>query len=154
MTINMFGWAGLLAMSAIAAPWMTDAIAQNVPQPQQNDVRAAVARINPTRPIQVRVISQTQEPVVASIVPAAGYRNLAPGQTVTFGRLHTSYLPLPMDLQVTLQNTPDPNNPVQVFLDVKPVGNEIVVRVKTSTGGNGSPSQTVNVDDKGAIYIY
>lgn len=154
MTIKTFAWVGLLVIGAIATPWLTVAIAQDTPQPQQNDVRAAVARINPKRPIQVRVVSQTQEPVVASIIPAAGYRNLGPSQTVTFGRLHTSYLPLPMDLQVTLQNTPDPNDPVQVFLNVKTVGNEIVVNVKTAKTGSGSPSQTVNVDEKGAIYIY
>lgn len=122
-------------------------------EPQQNDRRTAIARVNPKRPIQVRVISRTNVPVVASMVPAVGDRPLAPGQSVIFGRLHTSYLSLPMDVQVSLVNTPDPNNPIGVSLDVKTVGNEIIVSVRTTPAGTNS-AQTVDIDQQGLIYLY
>jgi len=121
---------------------------------QQNDNRPPIARVNPKKPIQIRVVSQAKVPVVASTIAAAGDRVIAPGKTTTFGRLHTSYLPLPLDLQITLQETPDPNNPLRVYLDVKTGGNEIIVTVRTRFGGIGNSSQAVNIDEKGAIYIY
>jgi hypothetical protein len=123
-------------------------------EPQQNDRRGAIARVNPKKPIQVRIISQTNVPVVASMVPAVGDRPVAPGKSVIFGRLHTSYLSLPMDLQVALAKAPDPKKPIGVFLDVKTAGNEIIVGVKTSQTGSGNSSQTINVDQNGLIYLF
>ncbi len=121
---------------------------------QQNDTRAAIAQINPNKPIQIRIVSRASVPVVASVLTLTGDRPIAPGKSITFGRLHTSYLSLPLNLQVSLQNTPDPTKPIRVFLDVKTVGNEIVVGVTTSLTGSGNASQTVNVDEKGSIYLY
>lgn len=123
-------------------------------EPQQNDRRSAIARIDPKKPIQIRVVSQTTLPVVTSTVAAAGDRPLAPGQTVTYGRLHTSYLPLPLDLQITLQDTPDPNNPQSLFLDVKTVKNEIIVTVRTGRSDRGNSSQALSIDATGAIYVF
>lgn len=123
-------------------------------EPQQNDRRPAIAKVNPQKPIQIRVISRTQEPVVASVIPVVGDRPVAPGKSVTFGRLHTSYLPLPMNVQVSLQNDVDPNQPVSVYLDVKTAGNEIIVGVRTAVAGTGNTSQTVNVSPQGLIYVF
>jgi hypothetical protein len=86
--------------------------------PQQNDLRPPIAKVNPTKPIQVRVISQTNVPVVARVVAKTDDRLVAPGQSVTFGRLHTNYLPLPFNIQVSLQNTPDPDQPIGVLLEM------------------------------------
>lgn len=149
----------VLVSVAIGAMSVTQlAIAQKVPanqmEPQQNDRRPPIARVNPQKPIQIRVVSRANVPVVASTIAAAGDRVVAPGQTITFGRLHTSYLSLPLDLQITLQETPDPNNPIGVYLDVKTSGNEIIVGVRTAQAGSSNSSQTINVDQKGAIYVF
>ncbi len=155
MKLGFIALAGLMALGAIATTSLVMAQG-NQPttvEPQQNDRRPAIARVNPNKPIQIRVISQTTVPVVASMVPAVGDRPVAPGKSVTFGRLHTSYLSLPMDLQVSLAKTPDPAKPTGVSLEVKTAGNEILVGVKTSpTAGNSA--QTINVDQKGLIYLY
>lgn len=123
-------------------------------EPQQNDLRAAIARVNPKQPIQVRVISRTNVPVVTTVASVTDDRPVAPGQTVTFGRLHTSYLSLPLDLQVSLQNNPDPAKPIGVFLDVKTVGNEVILGVKTSITPSGASSRAIRVDKQGSIYLY
>ncbi|MEX0269337.1 hypothetical protein AB3R30_09345 [Leptolyngbyaceae cyanobacterium UHCC 1019] len=155
MKLGTVALAGLMTMGAIASTHLV--IAQdNQPVPvesQQNDRRAAIARINPKKPIQIRVVSQTTVPVVASSVPAVGDRPVAPGKSVTLGRLHTSYLSLPLDLQVSLAKTPDPDQPIGVSLDVKTAGNEIIVGVKTSPTAVNS-AQTINIDQKGLIYLY
>jgi hypothetical protein len=156
MKMGVIASAGFMAMLVIATSHYVRA-QENQPapaSPQQNDRRGAVAKINPQRPIQIRVVSQTSVPVVASFAQAASDRPVLPGKSVTFGRLHTSYLSLPIDMQVSLQTTPDPNKPTRVFLDAKVVGNEIVVTVSTSPTGVGNSSQTIHVDEKGLIYLY
>lgn len=155
MKLGLVALAGLMTIGVATTSQMVMAQGnQPAPvEPQQNDRRPAIAKVNPNKPIQIRVISQTTVPVVASMVPAVGDRPVAPGKSVTFGRLHTSYLSLPIDLQVSLAKTPDPAKPISVFLNVKTAGNEIIVGVKTSpTSGNSA--QTMNVDQKGWIYLY
>lgn len=155
MNLSTVALAGLMTMGVLASTHLGMAQEnQPVPvEPQQNDRRPEIARINPKKPIQIRVVSQTTVTVVASSVPAVGDRLVTPGKSVTVGRLHTSYLSLPMDLQVSLAKTPDPAQPIGVSLDVKTVGNEIIVGVKTSpTAGNSA--QTINIDQKGLIYLY
>jgi hypothetical protein len=164
MNVGMVALAGFMTLGTTFAgtpqfPMMTQPIIaqENSPQPvepQQNDRRAAIAKINPQKPIQIRVVSQTTVPVVASLGAAVGDRPVAPGKSVTFGRLHTRYLSLPIDLQVSLKNSPDPANPIRLFLDVKTVGNEVIVGVRTSLTGSGNSSQTVDIDQKGLIYIF
>jgi hypothetical protein len=164
MKLGIVGLAGLVMMSAmvLGTTQLQGATQMSVTQvdrpasaePQQNDRRPAIAKVNPQKPIQIRVISRTKEPVVASVIPVVGDRPVAPGKSVTFGRLHTSYLPLPMDLQVSLQNDVDPNKPISVYLDVKTVGNEIVVGVRTAASGTGNTSQTVNVNSQGLVYVF
>lgn len=156
MNLGTVALAGLMTMGAIASTHLVMA-QENQPAPmapQQNDWRAAVARINPKQPIQIRVVSQTTVPVVASLGSAAGDRPVAPGKSITFGRLHTSYLLLPLNLQVSLQETPNPDQPIRLYLDVRTASNEIIVGVKTASTGAGNSSQTINVDDKGAIFVY
>ncbi|XGV97890.1 MAG: hypothetical protein ACAF41_02945 [Leptolyngbya sp. BL-A-14] len=158
MKLGTVALAGLMVVGTVGAIVSTDRVtaqeAQPVPgTPQQNDRRAAIAQINPQKPIQIRVISQTDVPIVASTVQA-GDRPIAPGNSVTFGRLHTSYLTLPINLQVLLQDNPDPAKPTGVFLAVKTAGNEIIVSVKTSLTESGSSSRAINIDKRGFIYLY
>jgi len=155
MKLNQFALVGLMLLGALTCTQpVRSQDAQSTASPQQNDVRAAVARINPKKPIQIRVVSQTNVFVIASLGPIAGDRIVAPSKSVTFGRLHTSYLPLPLNLQVTLKETPTPDKPIRLFLNVRTSGNEIIVGVKTSLTGAGNSSQTINVDATGAIYLY
>jgi hypothetical protein len=150
--------AGLMVMGTVGAIASTNHVTAQEAQPvtgtpQQNDRRAAVAQLNPQKPIQIRVISQTNVPIVASLFQA-GDRAIAPGKSVTFGRLHTSYLTLPINLQVLLQDNPDPAKPTGVFLAVKTAGNEVIVSVKTSLTESGTSSRAINIDKQGFIYLY
>lgn len=155
MTLIRFAWVGVTAVGMIISPLVLAQQAEPPAiEPQQNDQRAAIARIDPQKPIQIRVVSRSNLPVIASLGATIGDRPVAPGKSVTFGRLHTSYLPLPLDLQVTLKDTPDPNNPLGVFLNIKTVGNEVVVEVKTAFSSQGNSSQTVTIDPKGAVYRF
>lgn len=160
-SLFLAGWVALGAVVAVVGQVpitnqqvMAQQTAPAPGEPQQNDRRPSIARINPQRPIQIRVVSRTNIPVVASLGTAVGDRPVAPGTSVTFGRLHTSYLSVPLDLQVTLQDSSDPNNPIGVFLDVKTAGNEIIVNVKTAASSGGNTSQTVSIDQKGLIYVF
>jgi hypothetical protein len=156
MKLAITAVAGLITIGAVSTIQLVMAQGQQpVPvAPQQNDRRAAIAKISPNQPIQIRVINRTNAPIVTSIVSITDDRPVASGQSTTFGRLHTSYLPLPLNLQVSLQNTPDPNKPVGVSLDVTTAGNEIIVGVKSSTTSSGNSSQTVDINAQGLIYIY
>ncbi len=151
-----FALVGLMLLGTISATQrVTAQDGTSTPvEPQQNDARVAVGQINPKKPIQIRVVSQTKVPVVASLGTAAGDRIVAPGKSVIFGRLHTSYLLLPLDLQVTLKDTPDPNNPLSVYVSAKPAGNEIIVTIKTALSGSGNSSQTMHVNEQGGIFVY
>jgi len=124
-------------------------LSQNVAA-QPNDQRSPIAQIDPSKPIQIRVVSQTNIPVEASIVPAVGFRTLLPGQSITFGRLHTKFLSLPLDLQVT---NPNAGLRLGIFLDVQTRGNEVIVGVKTQRErGNGT--QSLDIDAGGNIYRF
>jgi len=158
MKLGIVALAGLMVVGTVVANISIDRVMAQEAQPvtgtpQQNDRRAAIAQINPQKPIQIRVISQTDVPIVASTVQA-GDRSIAPGQSVTFGRLHTSYLTLPINLQVLLQDNPDPAKPTGVFLAVKTAGNEIIVSVKTALTESGTSSRAINIDKQGSIYLY
>jgi hypothetical protein len=155
MKWNRVALVGLMLVSGIGGIQRGMAQTKPVPrEPQQNDRRSAIAQINPRQPIQIRVVSQTTVPILASLVTVTDDRLVAPGKSVTFGRLHTSYLSLPIDLQVSLKETPDPNNPVRVFLNVQTSGNEVIVNVRTALSGAGNASQAMNIDQKGGIYLY
>ncbi|CAA9588327.1 hypothetical protein AVDCRST_MAG81-4391 [uncultured Synechococcales cyanobacterium] len=158
MKLGTVALAGFMVLSALGAIASTHLVTAQETQPapvapQQNDQRAAIARINPQKPIQIRVISQTDVPVVASTFQASA-RLVAPGKSVTFGRLHTSYLSLPINLQVSLKNNPDPTQDIRVYADVKTSGNEIIVGVKTAQTGSGNSVEAINVDQQGLIYLY
>lgn len=155
MKYNLLALAGLLTLTAIAAPEQATTQQKPAPaEPLQNDVRPPSGRINPNRPFQIRVVSRTKDPVIATLLPAAGDRPLAPGKSVTFGQLHTKYLQLPVDLQVSLVDVPDPNNPVSVFLDLNVSGNQVNVFVRTAASGSGNASQSIDINEKGLIYVY
>lgn len=154
-TVILVGCVTLGAALPITAQWVeAQGTAPSQVEPQQNDRRPAIARVNPKKPIQIRVVSQTNVPVVASTIAANGDRVVAPGKTVMFGRLHTSYLPLPLDLQITLQDTPDPEKPLRIFLNVQTAGNEVIVNVRTGFTGVGNSSQAISIDETGAIYVF
>jgi hypothetical protein len=155
---STFVLAGCIALGmslALTKQWVgAQGTQPNPVEPQQNDRRAPIARVNPKKPIQIRVVSQASVPVVATTIVADGDRLVAPGKTVTFGRLHTSYLPLPLDLQITLRDTPDPEKPIRVFLNVQTAGNEVIVNVRTGFTGVGNSSQTISLDEAGRIYVF
>lgn len=130
---------------------------RNYPIQMAQDVRESVASIDPTQPIQIRVVSQTDTPVIATLVePAVGDRPIPPRQSVTFGRLHTSYLPLPIDMTAYVE-VPE----TRLYIAVTTSGNEIIINVTTASTTNdthteslGNPTQSMYVDENGLIYVY
>jgi hypothetical protein len=78
-----------------------------------------------------------------------------PGQTVIFGRLHTSYVPLPINLTAYVQDAL-----VKLDFDVSVRGNEIILTGATvpcaasGCGPDNAPTRSLEVDAQGDIYYY
>ncbi|MCU0544226.1 MAG: hypothetical protein MUE44_18960 [Oscillatoriaceae cyanobacterium Prado104] len=151
MKLNSLIGASLLIIGAIA-PITPTAAQQSAPVPglpQQNDRRSPVAQINPSKPIQIRVANQSSVDIqVVLVEPTSRERSVKPQQSVTFGALHTSYLPPPIDLTI-YTNVKDTN----LRADIAVVNNELIVTV-TSKPGTYGLTRSLEVNSGGAIYIY
>lgn len=131
--------AALAPVAASALP--TDAIAQNV--------RQTVGQVNPSKPIQLKIINGGRASVTCRLSrPASNDRIVAAGDTVTFGNLNAQYLPPPIyflaypaDLDIGLS--------MDVFAENNVV--TIIIGAQLSdTPGNTA----VTVDANGAVYLY
>lgn len=118
-------------------------------EPQINDDRQSVTKIDPQKPIQITVKNQSGVAIIVLLTePASSERKVLPDQSTAFGRLHTSYLPLPIDL---MTYTDVPGKQLRGNLEVKE--NEILVTIKTAKTNNGQ-TKSVRVDEAGNIYLY
>ncbi|AKG21359.1 hypothetical protein [Calothrix sp. 336/3] len=153
--------AGLIMIGAIAPKYGDFAIAQsefkNAQQSepiqdkprQYNDRRSPVAKINPKKPIQIRIVNQSKVDILTLLTePTSREQNVRPQKSVTFGRLHTNYLPPPIDLTVY-------TNVQETNLDarIKVIGNELIVTITAKPATYGM-TRAVYVDEQGAIYLY
>ena len=135
----------LLATAITGAICPPSAIAQI----DQNDNRPPIAKINPQKPIQIRVINQANEQIIAVLTePASNDRAIAPQQFVTFGILHTSYLPLPINLIIYTER-----NSKNLNMALEAVGNEVIVRVNGQREIAGVTS-AVHINPAGNIFLY
>lgn len=127
--------------------------AKSVAQTQPSDPDRPVASVNPTQPLQIRVINQADSDVAVTsqlIQPASNEREVAPGSSVIFGRLHTSYLPLPLQLMLYVKSAD-----IGLKSDVRVVNNEMIVTVMAKPAASPAVpgAQTVNVDATGNVYL-
>ncbi len=145
---------GTVAMGVVALKQSVIAYPTNQPTQIAQDTREPIGSIRPDQPIQIRVVSRTDVPLIATLVePAVGDRPVAPQQSVTFGRLHTSYLSLPIEMTVYVEE-----QGIDVFFEVSTSGNEIIVDVttvvETEDEQPGNSTQSIQVDKQGLIYLY
>lgn len=137
------------ATETVAQPAQLPLIAQTT---EPASVRPAIASVDPNQPIQIRVINQSAINVnIASqlMQPASDERVASPENSVTFGRLHTSYLPLPLDLSIFAMG----NDVSLENLKVSVVDNEIIVTV-AAVPGVTTEARAIVVDETGSIYLY
>lgn len=109
----------------------------------------AIASVDPDRPIQIEVVNAGGVPVTSKLTqPPSSDRRVTPGNSVTFGTTHTSYLPLPINLLVSPE-TQD----IGLSLYVSAAGN--VVRVVVAQARSDIPGSTsVRIATDGGIYVY
>ncbi|MEA5571942.1 hypothetical protein [Calothrix sp. UHCC 0171] len=153
MKLSILVVVGLITMGVIAQSELTTAQqSEQVPNTsqQQNDRRSPIAaKINPNKPIQIRVVNQSNVNILAVLAePTSRERNVIPQKSVTFGTLHTSYLPPPIDLTV-YTDVKDTNLRAQV----KVVRNELIVTI-TGQPATFGITRSIYVDEKGSIYVY
>ncbi|MEO0405734.1 MAG: hypothetical protein AAF289_00125 [Cyanobacteria bacterium P01_A01_bin.135] len=145
----------LLTAAPISSQGVAELAAPIDPIAQTNEpatARPAIAAVDPNQPIQIRVVNQSDIDVnIASrlVQPASDERIAEPQGSVTFGRLHTSYLPVPIDLSIFARG----NGISLENLQVAVVNNEIIITVAAAPGV-AAESRAIRVDEAGNIYLY
>ncbi|OKH38017.1 hypothetical protein NIES2101_36250 [Calothrix sp. HK-06] len=152
MKLRIVFLVGLIAMGVTAQPEFTTAqqseSVQQAPQ-QRNDRRESIANINPNKPIQIRVVNQSNVSILVVLAePTSREHNVPPQKSVTFGTLHTSYLPPPVDLTVYTDV-----KEMNLRTQIKVVNNELIVTVRAKPATYGI-TRSIYIDPKGAIYLY
>ncbi len=109
-----------------------------------------VARINPNRPVQIRVINPGSATVIATLTqPASAERRVPPGGSTTFGSTTRSFLPLPIELVIY---PVDPS--VAVAIEVLASNNVVEVIVSQQLSGGSSGNLAVSIESNGDIFRY
>jgi hypothetical protein len=133
---------GLGVILLITAPSGVIAAPISSPQVQSEDVVRwePLARIKLDQPFQVEVKNTTPETLDYLVSTQTNFRTIAPGETVVMNSLS-----LPLFLNINAQRSTG----VKYLLSVEE--NRVKVSLKL-TAGQGDT--TLNIDDKGAIYLY
>ncbi|GAB4374872.1 MAG: hypothetical protein Kow00121_19880 [Elainellaceae cyanobacterium] len=137
------------AFGTVAFPIAVSAISPIAPIEIAQIEIAPVARVNPDRPIQIRVENATSIPIRSRLTqPASAERTIAAGDSTSFGSTTTSYLPLPINLLVY----PEQNNVgLALYVDTE----ENLVRVVIAAAASDTPGSTsMRIAPTGGIYIY
>jgi hypothetical protein len=127
----------------------TESVPKSIAQPQLNDRRLPIAKINPNKPIQIRVMNSSKGDIqIALAEPASEEVTVKPEKFVTFGRLNKSFLPLPINLTIytNVKNT-------NLNAAIRVENNELIVTITSKTNVFGA-SREVNVNKKGNIFLY
>jgi hypothetical protein len=128
---------GLVVVLAVAAPSRTIA----APVQSQDVVQwEPLARIKLDQPFQVEVKNTTSETLDYLVSTQTNFRSIAPGETVVMNSLK-----LPLFLNINAQRSTG----VKYLLSVEE--NRVKVSLKLTPGQGDT---TLNIDDKGAIYLY
>jgi hypothetical protein len=99
-----------------------------------------LARVKPEKPVAVVLHNTTREPLEYIITTHTNFRTLAPGQKVI---LRDFALPTFVNINATRS--------IGVKYGLKVKGNKVLVDLRLTPGQGDT---TLNIDDKGAIYLY
>jgi hypothetical protein len=144
-----FALSGLLGLGAIAQSNSVMAQQGYLSQvPQTNDMRKPISQIDPNKPLQIRVVNKSSVNIKALIKGVTTERMATPSNSVTFGRLHTSYLPLPISLIVytAAENT-------NLMPEITVINNELIVTFTSKTDFAGITT-SVYVNEKGEVLLF
>jgi hypothetical protein len=133
---------------AIADPVEPQTIAQFVPV----DASAPVGTLDPALPIQIRVVNRSGPDTVVGAVllqPPTDTRLANPGEVVTFGTLHTSFLPPPLELEVSAKDAVINIEAVTILVR----DNEIILSAEAQPGATET-SRVVRVEESGEVFLF
>jgi hypothetical protein len=99
-----------------------------------------LGRVNPEKPVTVELINRTQEPLEYLITTHTNFRTLEPG-----GSIKLSNFVLPSFININATRS------VGVKYGLTAKRNRVIVELKIAPGQGDT---TLNIDDKGAIYLY
>ncbi len=138
---------GLLPLATIfqANPAITQGI-------EPDNTREAMGAVVPNQPIKIKVInkSEIEVDIISQLtLPPSNQRIAKPGTSVSFGRLHTNFLPPPIELSIF----PKDNDIILEDLELVVKNNEIIVTVKAEQGVSGG-LRNLRVNPSGKIYLF
>ncbi|EDX85343.1 hypothetical protein S7335_3042 [Synechococcus sp. PCC 7335] len=118
-------------------------------EPPEN--RPPVDSVVATAPIQLRVVNESTidaDISAALLDPPSDDRVAAPGESVTFGRLHTSFLPPPLELEIVAVDRDISLDNLTLAVE----DNEIIITILAEPGVSGE-ARVIRVDEAGLVYI-
>ncbi|MBE9140506.1 hypothetical protein IQ254_25460 [Nodosilinea sp. LEGE 07088] len=116
------------------------------------DAAAPVGTLDPAKPIQIRVVNRSgQDTVVGAVLlqPPTDTRFANPGEVVTFGTLHTSFLPPPLELEVSAKDADISVEAVTILVR----DNEIILSAEAQPGP-ADTTRVVRVDESGEVFLF
>jgi hypothetical protein len=99
-----------------------------------------LGRVDPAKPVTVELINRTQEPLEYLITTHTNFRTLEPG-----GRIKLSNFTLPTFVNINATRS------IGVKYGLSTKQNRVILELKIAPGQGDT---TLNIDDKGAIYLY
>jgi len=137
----------LVASSMVVGSYLTASPpAKSAPPPATTYQRGPfqpLARVNPGKPVRVKLTNKASVPVDYIIVTYTNSRRLAPGQTAQL-----SGFPLPAYLNI---NPTRDRIAVQYGVSVDAKTNTAIVEIQPSSSGG---ERSLNIDATGAIYAF
>lgn len=163
MNRGVFVLLGLLALGAV--PQIKAAIATEIaPAPETISQQPSLAQVEPpgtTRPvgtvdpdepiqIQITNVSKIEATVGAVLLePPSDVRFAAPGELINFGRLHTSFLPPPLELEIYANEPETSIDALTIYIR----DNAINITVAAEAGVSGA-TRSVRVSESGDVFLY
>lgn len=153
------GWLLAEPMTVQAETLTKSALVAQAPPPET--FRDPVAQVDPNEPIQIRVVNASEDDIdVGAFIrfPPTDTRIATPGESVTFGVLHTSFLPPPIDLQVYAVLPSTMIDDMTLDTDIVARNNEIIITVAVIpiTDDTETPEirQGIRVTESGEVYLF
>jgi len=148
-------WVEASAVKA-APPALAPELAQMLPPETFQD---PVAQVDPEEPIQIQVINESEVDIGALVrFPPTDTRMAAPGESVTFGVLHTSFLPPPIDFQVFALLDGSMIDDMTLETDIVAENNAIIITVEVvpNAAATTAPGirRGVRVTESGEVYLF
>lgn len=118
-----------------------------------------VAQVDPDEPIQIRVINESDVDVGALVrFPPTDTRIATPGESVTFGVLHTSFLPPPIDFQVYALIDNSMIDDLTLETDIVAENNAIIITTEVVPNLEATTAPGIRrgmrVTESGEVYLF